>query len=152
MVISIFCGPSSVHTSAGPQKLDAFYVPMMQQDRIAQLTHMGDMGAKACAIRLLAARTFAGKTQGEVATEVGIKKTALSNMETARSFPTRAVMQYFYRRYRVDFNFLLNGDFAQLPGDVQDALFSALEAANSVWDQREGSYQDQPDAQSSPLS
>lgn len=101
-----------------------------------RLTRRGDMGLEACAIRLAAARKVSGASQQEVAEAAGVKKTAYSNMETARSFPTRPVMKFFHRGHRIDFNFLMHGDFAQLPGDVQNALFEALIAANDVWDQK----------------
>jgi len=52
-------------------------------------------------------------------------------------------MRYFYRAHRIDFNFLLHGDFAQLPADVQARLFAALEALSNAPDQTEDSDQRQ---------
>lgn len=81
---------------------------------------------------------MAGAAQKDIAEAVGIKKTAYSNMETGRSFPSRTVMRWFYRLHRIDFNFLMHGDFAQLPGDVQDRLFPALATASSEWGRKSG--------------
>ncbi len=43
-------------------------------------------------------------------------------------------MRYYYRMHRLDFNFLMNGDWAQLPASMQEPLFVALEVANAEWD------------------
>ncbi len=49
------------------------------------------------------------------------------------------VVRFLYRQHRIDYNFILNGDFAQLPGDVQDRLFPFLVDATNAWDQKENS-------------
>lgn len=105
------------------------------------LARLGDMGAAACAIRLRAARAVVGLRQNDMAAAIGVKKTTYNNAEAGLTFPSREVMRHFYLEHRIDFNFLMNGDFAQLPGDVQDRLFAALAIANSEWDKREGSNQ-----------
>lgn len=117
--------------------MDRPYNEEMDIETKSRLARYADMGQVACAIRLYAARIVAGVGQETVAQACGIRKQAYSNMETARSFPTRTVMQYYYRLHRIDFNFLMHGDFAQLPADLQGTLFSALERANSEWDQKE---------------
>lgn len=100
----------------------------------------GDTGLVACAIRLRAARSACGLTQKDVANAIGLGRTTnISNMETALSYPNREIMSFFYREHRIDFNFLMAGLYAQLPGDVQERLFPALEAAASEWDRREDS-------------
>jgi transcriptional regulator with XRE-family HTH domain len=78
--------------------------------------------------RLLAARSSTGMSQEEVGDIIGKGKAAVSHMENGRAYPHRDVLLYFYRQHRIDFNFLMNGDFAQLPGDVQERLFAATEA------------------------
>lgn len=108
----------------------------MTIDEQERLARTGDMGKEACAIRLRAARLCAGLNQLDTAKAVGIKKTTYNNMEMALSFPSREVMRWFYRAQRIDFNFLMNGDFAQLPSDVRDRLFPALSAASSEWDRQ----------------
>lgn len=102
--------------------------------------HTNDMGLAATAIRLRAAFIATGlEQQNDLAREAGISKTVLSNALAGASHPNRNLMKYLYRAHRIDFNFVMNGDFSQLPADVQDRLFHALEIANSEWDQREGS-------------
>lgn len=103
-----------------------------------RLALINDMGIAACAIRLRAARHAIGMAQQDLAKVAGVSKTVLNNAESGLTFPGRDVMKYLYRAHRIDFNFLMNGDFAQLPGDVQDVLFPALEHAKSEWDRKRG--------------
>ncbi|MGO4854903.1 helix-turn-helix transcriptional regulator [Phaeovulum sp. W22_SRMD_FR3] len=110
----------------------------MDFEQKQRLAHQNDMGLAACAIRLRAARAFTGLSQQNLAKEIGTTKQVLNNAEAGLTHPNRTVMKHLYRAYRIDFNFMMNGDFAQLPGDVQEKLFAALEAANNEWDQREG--------------
>lgn len=84
---------------------------------------------EAIAIRLRAARSLAGGTQAEFAKEVGISPTTYNSQEM-KGRPSLEVLHHLYRNYRVDYNFILYGDFLQLPGDVQNALFDALPAAD----------------------
>lgn len=107
----------------------------MRKERLA---HLQDMGIAACAIRLRAARGVTGLSQQEFAKECGVTKQVLNNAEAGLTYPNRAVMKHLYRAYRIDFNFIINGDFVQLPGDVQDRLFEQLVLANDEWDRREG--------------
>lgn len=112
----------------------------MNSELKERLALTGRMDIAACSIRLKAARFAANLTQKQLADVLGLKRTTnISNMELALSYPNREVMSYFFREHRIDFNFLMSGHYAQLPGDVQDRLFSALEASNSEWDQRENS-------------
>lgn len=112
----------------------------MDIEEKARLARVNDMGLAATAIRLRAAFMVTGlPQQGELAREAGISKTVLSNAMAGATYPNRDLMKYLYRAHRIDFNFLMNGDFSQLPGDVQDRLFVALQSANSEWDRREGS-------------
>lgn len=110
----------------------------MDIDTKTQLAHVNDMGLAATAIRLRAAFTVTGLPQHlDLARAAGISKTVLSNAMAGTTYPNRALLKYLHRAHRIDFTFMMNGDFSQLPGDVQDRLFSALEVANSEWDQRE---------------
>lgn len=116
-----------------------YKLDMLIQDRDSAAMR-GDIGKKACAIRLLAARLAAGYDQQQkLARAIDIRPTAYNNMEKGLSFPTREVMRFFYRAHRIDFNFLMHGDWSQLPADVIDALFDALARAHSEWDRRERS-------------
>lgn len=106
----------------------------------SNLARVNDMGLAATAVRLRAAFIVTGLPQHlELAKAAGISKTVLSNAMAGSTYPNRDLLKYLYRAHRIDFNFMMNGDFSQLPGDVQDRLFVALEVANSEWDQREGS-------------
>ena len=109
----------------------------MDIERKQKLAHTGDMSESACAIRLRAARYVAMPDgQGkDFAEETGITKSALSTMEKGNQYPNRKVMKYLYRGHRIDFNFMMNGDFSQLPLDVQTALFEQLIRANNEWGQ-----------------
>lgn len=104
-----------------------------------QLARQNDTGLVASAIRLRAARGVAGRGQTAMARECGVSNTVLNNAERGLTYPNRAILQTFWRGYRIDFNFMINGDYAQLAPDVQEALFVALADAASEWDQREGS-------------
>lgn len=75
------------------------------------------------------------KSQREFAAAAGVGATTLNNMEMGKQFPNRDVMRFLYRGHRIDFNFMLNGDFSQLPSDVQVKLFEKLQLSNSEWDQ-----------------
>lgn len=118
----------------------------MDYEEKARLARLDDDGLAACAIRLRAAVSLTGKLDKDFAADAGISKTVLSNAMAGKTYPNRDVMKHLYRSYRIDFNFMMNGDFVQLPGDVQEALFPALVAATNEWDRREGSNLDRPAA------
>ncbi|WP_223274929.1 helix-turn-helix transcriptional regulator [Tateyamaria sp. syn59] len=104
-----------------------------------RLARQGDMGVEASAIRVKAARYASGfEQQLKFAKACGLSKTTYNNIEKGLQFPNRDVMKYLYRAHRIDFNFIMNGDFAQLPADVQQRLFPALERAESEWDRKQG--------------
>jgi hypothetical protein len=50
-------------------------------------------------------------------------------------------MRFYFRAHRIDFNFLMHGDFAQLPADVQAQIFDALPSAKRALDQTTNSDQ-----------
>ena len=112
----------------------------MTSEKKMKLAHTHDLGVTACAIRLRAARALTGLNQKELSSKLPwLSPTNLNNMEKGTSFPNRQIMEYYYREHRVDFNFLIGGLYAQLPGDVQERLFSALEVVNSEWDRKQNS-------------
>jgi transcriptional regulator with XRE-family HTH domain len=100
----------------------------MNYERKELLARTGDGSNEAAAIRLQAARKAIGLSQTALGEFGGVKVAAINNMEKARSYPARSVMMYLFREHRIDFNFLIAGSFSQLPQDVQDRLFSCLEA------------------------
>ena len=123
----------------------------MNLEQKTALAHVNDMGLAATAIRLRAAFMLTGlKRHQDLAEAAGVSKTVLSNAMAGSTYPNRDVLKYLHRAHRIDFNFMMNGDFAQLPGDVQDRLFQALEAANSEWDQKEDSGRSQVARRASP--
>jgi transcriptional regulator with XRE-family HTH domain len=102
----------------------------MNIERKERLARHTDMSRDAMALRLRAARKAVGLGQEELARDMGegMTKQKLRNAEKADNDPPKSLMRYFYRAHRIDFNFLIHGDFAQLPADVQARLFDALEA------------------------
>lgn len=123
----------------------------MDYEEKQRLAWKDDTGLAACAVRLRAARIFTGLQAQALARESGVSKTAYSNAENGVSYPNRDVMKHLYRSYRIDFNFMINGDFAQLPGDVQEALFQALVRANDEWDQKANSDRARTKSKSAPI-
>jgi DNA-binding XRE family transcriptional regulator len=112
----------------------------MSIDQKEQLSRKGDMGVEACAIRLIAARHASGAVNQKAFAEAcGVSYTSYNNMEKGRQFPNREVMRYLFRGHRIDFNFMMNGDFSQLPHDVLDLVFAQLPAASIAWDQKSNS-------------
>ncbi|MBJ6372278.1 helix-turn-helix domain-containing protein [Sedimentitalea arenosa] len=98
----------------------------MKKEEKETLAMTRDTGREASAIRLVAARKAIGMTQSELGELVGIKKAAISNAESGRSFPSRSVLVYLHRNHRIDFNFMMAGELSQLPQDVQQMLLDCL--------------------------
>lgn len=114
-----------------------------------RLARLGDMSKEAIARRLVAARKSTGMGPDQLARHMGegMTKQKVRNAEKADNYPSNAFMRYFFRQHRIDFNFLIHGDFAQLPADVQDRLFEQLEALEREADRTEDSDQDQDEQQ-----
>ena len=113
----------------------------MTPDVLDKLTRRGDTSKQAAGYRLRAARISLGKGQEELARDMqsGMTKQKMRNAEAGRNYPGIEVMQYLWRRHRIDMTFILHGDYAHLAGDVQERLFSALQAVTSELDQGQGS-------------
>ena len=107
----------------------------MDTDMKHRLALTGDADETAAGIRLKAARKCAGLSQEKLGELNSTGKAAVANAEKGRSFPSRPLMKYFFREHRIDFNFFVDGQFAQLPGDVQDQLFEKLKAIHNELDQ-----------------
>lgn len=103
-----------------------------------KLARTRDAGLEAAAVRLQAARRVTGMTQGDLGQFGGVKKAAIANAEKARAYPGRSLLVYLHRQHRIDFNFMIAGEFAQLPQDVQDQLFVALQEIADEADQKQG--------------
>jgi transcriptional regulator with XRE-family HTH domain len=110
----------------------------MNYDEKSLLARTGDTSKKAAALRLRAARLAIGLSQAELGEAAKITKAAINNAEAALSHPSRNVLIKLYREHRIDLNFMVCGEFSQLPGDVQDRLFETLSKLNSA----EGRKQD----------
>ncbi|PYE81305.1 helix-turn-helix domain-containing protein [Pseudoroseicyclus aestuarii] len=100
----------------------------MSPDEKEKLVRHRDSTPQAIALRLRAARQITGLNQKDFAAAAGVAQTTYNSQEVKGS-PSIKVMAHLYRDHRVDFNFLLYGDYNQLPGDVQSALFAALSSA-----------------------
>lgn len=90
------------------------------------LAMSGDSDVVSTAIRMKAARLAAGMSQEAVADAMGQRVSSISNIERARNFPGWPILIYFFQQHRIDLNFLVTGVYSQLPGDVQDEIFSRL--------------------------
>jgi ABC-type thiamine transport system substrate-binding protein len=98
----------------------------MDIDEKERLARTKDISPDAIRARLVAARKSVGMQQIEIAAATNTKITTYNSQEL-RGAPSLAVMRYFHRNHRIDFNFILHGDFVQLPFDVQNALFEQLD-------------------------
>ncbi len=94
-------------------------------DAREQLARTGDTSNEAISLRLKAAERVTGLAQKEIAAHLGLSPTTL-NSQVRSGRPSIKLMRYFYRSFRVDFNFILHGDLPQLPSDVQVELLAAL--------------------------
>lgn len=112
-----------------------------------------DMSKRAAAIRLIAARLAIGMGQEQLAQDMGegMTKQKIGNAERGANFPPPMLMRYFHRQHRIDFNFLMHGDFSQLPLDVQSRLFATLASAHDEWDRKQRSDRASTPPRSAPL-
>ncbi len=97
----------------------------MNIDEKERVARQKDWSNSAIAWRLRAAETFSGLTQVKLAKNLNMKTQTL-NSQIIKGRPSIALMSYFYRNHRIDFNFILYGDVVQLPGDVQNRLTAIL--------------------------
>lgn len=107
----------------------------MNFEQKERLACTGDGSKEAASKRLKAARLAIGQSQQQLGENGGVKTAAINNSERGRSFPGRSVMMYLFREHRIDFNFLIAGEYSQLPQDVQDRLFQHLADEESGQDQ-----------------
>ena len=90
------------------------------------LAMTGRSDSEAAGLRVCAARLFAGLSKAELAESIGRGRTLVANIERGLSFPSRELMLFFYQEHRLDFNYFIVGDYAQLPAGVLDRLFDCL--------------------------
>ena len=103
------------------------------------LTLLGRSDIAASAIRMRAARLAAGLSQQALADAMGQRISSISNIERAKNFPGWPTMVFLYKEHRVDVNFLVTGNYAQLPADVQASLLSQLVQIHATTDLLEDS-------------
>ncbi len=87
------------------------------------LAFQGRSDTVAVAIRMKAARLFAGLSQQELADAVKRQVSNISNIERAKNLPGWSIMLFLHHEHRINVSFIMTGDYAQLPGDVQDGIF-----------------------------
>ncbi len=99
----------------------------MDVKRFDELARRGDDSREACGVRARAAIIAAGySSNGEFARETGQTANAISNGNVGLVYPSRRTMLALYRRHRIDPTFIMIGEYSQLRGDVQRAIFEAL--------------------------
>jgi DNA-binding XRE family transcriptional regulator len=111
----------------------------MEANEPEALSRRGDMSKEAVAFRLRSARVSLepAVSQKTMAGRVGASGQTYNNWEMAVAYPSLSAMRYFFRRHRIDFNFILHGDISQLPADVQGALFAAMRSEQTRLDQKQ---------------
>lgn len=111
----------------------------MTPEEKLHLAETDDMSKRAVCRRFRAAVSAAGYArQRDFADAIGSRGvTSINNAFTEKQFPSREMMAVLFRGHRIDFNFILAGQFNQLPGDVQDSLFAALSRDMPKSDQAE---------------
>lgn len=98
----------------------------MNIDEKERLARFRDTSNEAISTRLHAAWRASGyATQKDFAAALGMSHTTYNTQES-KGRPALSVLHFLYRNHRIDYNFILYGDFLQLPVAVQDALFVAL--------------------------
>ncbi len=94
-------------------------------DARERLARTGDTSDDAISARLKAAERVSGMAQKEIAAHLGLSPTTL-NSQVRSGRPSIKLMRFYYRSFRIDFNFILHGDLPQLPSNVQLELLDAL--------------------------
>lgn len=103
----------------GPMDVDA-------KDRLARIN---DSSNAAAGFRLAAAINAAGLSPTDFARRSGQHPNAIFNTIAGRSFPSVKTMKALWRVHRIDPAFVMFGDYGQLPVDVQDRIFDAMQAS-----------------------
>lgn len=103
----------------------------MDYARFERLARKGDTSKEACGLRFRAALHALNISQSGFARLTGQRQGAISNAMRGDNYPSRDSMEYLYRAYGIDFNFMLIGAAGSVPGDMQLRLYAALEALES---------------------
>lgn len=103
----------------------------MDTDLKKNLCLTGDSSLEAAASRATAARKVANLNQSQLAVTLGVTRTAVSNFENGRSFPSQKFMLYMMEEQRIDPAFFLIGKYQSIPEDVQAELLKHLNDSGS---------------------
>ncbi|RYH04107.1 hypothetical protein EU805_01675 [Salipiger sp. IMCC34102] len=109
------CGKSVTRQSGGMD-----YLEHERRCRTTEIT------PKAIHIRLVAARRSTGATARQLASSAGIPYTTFKTQETAGS-PSLKMLDFYWRAYQIDPNFIMGGDTARLLPDTISALLEHLD-------------------------
>lgn len=99
----------------------------MRPEEKERLTRHRDTSQEAISWRLRAALKAERVKQIDIAADLGSKATTI-NSQIAAGSPSVSLIAYLYKNFRIDFNFILFGDYAQLPRDVEERLLATLVA------------------------
>lgn len=93
-----------------------------------KLARTNDMSKEAVCARFKAAVAAAGyEKQKDFADALGNRGvSSISNVYKEMYYPSREMISLLYMQHRIDFNFVLAGQFNQLPADVQELIFENL--------------------------
>ena len=97
----------------------------MDYDEKQRIARVGDMSKEASCARFRAAVKASGyKKQKDFAEALGTRgPTAINNVFKGIVYPSREMIKLLYLKHRIDYNFILTGQFNQLPFDVQELIF-----------------------------
>ena len=74
-------------------------------------------------------REALGKTQSQLAVELGIYQSTITNIEVGKTFPSIKYLHYFHRKYRLNTNWLLSdeGDIFLVENEPASAAIAGLD-------------------------
>lgn len=80
---------------------------------------------RAAGLRLKATREALGKTQDQMAAEIGVERNAYAMWEGGTRTPQVAAMVRLLKVHRIPLDWIYAGTFGALPSDLQAKVFSA---------------------------
>lgn len=102
----------------------------MNYDEKTTLAMTGRYDNEAAGTRVLAARRALKLSQQDLGQAIDRSVTTIIAIEKGRQLPSWTLMMWFHNNHRIDANYFVGGEFAQLPGDVQALLFDSLLEVN----------------------
>lgn len=95
----------------------------LEQERRCRTTQITP---EAIHLRLVAVRKSTGYTARELSDSAGIKYTTFKSQEGAGS-PSLKMLDFFWRAFQVDPNFILGGDFSRILPDTLSEILKHLD-------------------------